>query len=68
MNLKKALLLAALILACPSAAPAQEGIKFPVGASSKVLGYAPLWAADKMGFFKRERLDAGAFRQVNEIF
>jgi ABC-type nitrate/sulfonate/bicarbonate transport system substrate-binding protein len=58
MDLKKALTLAWLILAVPVTAAADEGIKFPVGASSKVLGYAPLWAADKIGFFKREGLDA----------
>jgi ABC-type nitrate/sulfonate/bicarbonate transport system substrate-binding protein len=58
MDLKKVLRLACLILAIPTVAAAQEGIKFPVGASSKVLGYAPLWAADKIGFFKCEGLDA----------
>ncbi len=58
MDLKKVFRLTCLILAIPTVAVAQEGIKFPVGASSKVLGYAPLWAADKIGFFKREVLDA----------
>jgi len=36
---------------------AGEKFSFPVSASSKVLGYAPLWAADKKGFFDREGLD-----------
>ena len=58
MDLKIALRLACLIFAIPAVAAAQDGIKFPVGASSKVLGYAPLWAADKIGFFKRQGLDA----------
>jgi ABC-type nitrate/sulfonate/bicarbonate transport system substrate-binding protein len=58
MNLKKAWQVICLFFALPAVAAAQEGIKFPVGASSKVLGYGPLWAADKMGFLKREGLDA----------
>lgn len=58
MDLKKVLRLTYLVFAIPTVAAAQEGIKFPVGASSKVLGYAPLWAADKIGFFQREGLDA----------
>ncbi len=36
----------------------QEKVKFPVGASSRVLGFAPLWAAGKKGFLEREGLDA----------
>lgn len=47
-----------LILALPELAGAQEEIKFPVAASSKVLGYAPLWVASGMGFLKREGLDS----------
>jgi ABC-type nitrate/sulfonate/bicarbonate transport system substrate-binding protein len=38
-------------------ADAGERFNFPVSASSKVLGYAPLWVADKKGFFEREGLD-----------
>lgn len=37
---------------------AQEKIKFPVSASSKTLGYSPLWVAQKQGFFERQGLDA----------
>ncbi len=37
---------------------AQEKIKFPIGASSKTLGYGPLWAAAKQGFFDQQGLDA----------
>lgn len=41
-----------------SACLAQENIKFPVSASSKVLGYAPLWIAAKRGIFAQQGLDA----------
>ena len=58
MNLKIALQLACLILALPAGSVAGEAIKFPVAASSKVLGYAPLWVASGKGFFEREGLDA----------
>jgi ABC-type nitrate/sulfonate/bicarbonate transport system substrate-binding protein len=58
MDLKKTLWLICLILALPAVAAAQERIKFPVAASSKVLGYAPLWVASGMGFLKREGLDS----------
>ncbi len=37
---------------------AQESIKFPVAASSKVLGFAPLWVASGKGFLKQQGLDA----------
>jgi NitT/TauT family transport system substrate-binding protein len=48
----------ALIIGVPFArAEAQETIKFPVSVSSKTLGYGPLWAASKQGFFKRQGLD-----------
>lgn len=36
---------------------AQEKVRFPIGASSKTLGYGPLWLAQKTGFFDREGLD-----------
>lgn len=36
---------------------AQERIKFPVGVSSKVLGYGHLWAAWRLKYFEREGLD-----------
>ena len=40
-----------------SAAPAQDKPKIYFGASSKTLGYGPLWAAVKKGFLDREGLD-----------
>ncbi len=41
-----------------SSALAQEKTKFPLSASSKTLGYSPLWVASKLGFFDRQGLDA----------
>jgi ABC-type nitrate/sulfonate/bicarbonate transport system substrate-binding protein len=46
-----------LVVALSVVAAAQETVKFPVSASSKVLGYGPLWVADRKGFFTREGLD-----------
>src|SRR5215470_6652103 len=45
------------VLWISSPATAQEKIKFPVSASSKTLGYSPLWVAQKQGFFDRQGLD-----------
>ena len=56
MKLVRAIVIAGL-LAFASAAPAQETIKFPVSASSKTLGYSPIWVALKQGFFNRNGLD-----------
>src|SRR6267142_933391 len=36
----------------------QEKVKFPIAASSKTLGYGPLWVAWKHGFFDQQGLDA----------
>jgi hypothetical protein len=36
---------------------AQEKVKFPIGVSSKVLGYGHLWAAWRRDYFEREGLD-----------
>ena len=58
MDLRKALLVVGLFFALPVVVAAQEEIKFPVAASSKVLGFAPLWVASGMGFLKREGLDS----------
>ena len=40
-----------------STSAAQEKIKFPVSASSKTLGYSPLWVAWRQGFFEKNGLD-----------
>jgi ABC-type nitrate/sulfonate/bicarbonate transport system substrate-binding protein len=50
-----ALVIAAILIGAPCAA--QEKTRFPMGASSKVISYSPLWIAQKMGFFDREGLD-----------
>ena len=47
--------LAVLLLSLPCFG--QEKIKFPVSASSKTLGYSPVWVAWKQGFFERQALD-----------
>jgi len=40
-----------------STSSAQEKMKFPVSASSKTLGYSPLWVAWRQGFFEKNGLD-----------
>jgi NitT/TauT family transport system substrate-binding protein len=45
------------IVLLPAWGLAQEPSKFPVGVSSKVLGYGHLWAAWRLGYFEREGLD-----------
>jgi len=40
-----------------NSAPAQEKPKIFLGASSKTLGYSPLWVASKKGFFEQQGLD-----------
>jgi ABC-type nitrate/sulfonate/bicarbonate transport system substrate-binding protein len=35
----------------------QEKLKFPVSASSKTLGYSPLWVAHRQRFFDQQGLD-----------
>jgi ABC-type nitrate/sulfonate/bicarbonate transport system substrate-binding protein len=47
----------AFLLAVTESGLAQERVKFPVSASSKTLGYSPLWVAQKQGFFDRNALD-----------
>ena len=46
-----------LMIVLPVSLFAQERIKFPVGVSSKVLGYGHLWAAWRLGYFELEGLD-----------
>src|ERR1043166_5626711 len=46
-----------LVFLLPAFVSAQERIKFPVGVSSKVLGYGHLWAAWRLKYFEREGLD-----------
>lgn len=53
-------LIAVLFIVVSLTAPslAQDKVKFFAGASSKSLGYAPLWIAHKQGFFAQQGLDA----------
>jgi ABC-type nitrate/sulfonate/bicarbonate transport system substrate-binding protein len=46
-----------LVFLLPALGLAQEKFKFPVGVSSKVMGYGHLWAAWRRGYFEREGLD-----------
>lgn len=48
---------ALLGFALPACALAQAKSKFAVSAFTKTLAYAPLWVADKKGFFQREGLN-----------
>jgi hypothetical protein len=55
--MKQAICALLLVSLLPSWGLAQERIKFPVGVSSKVLGYGHLWAAWRLKYFEREGLD-----------
>ena len=55
--MKRSLITIFLILISATSASTQERVKFPVGVSSKVLGYGHLWAAWRRGYFEREGLD-----------
>ena len=46
-----------VILLWVSQGEAQEKPKIFVGASSKTLGYSPLWVAGRTGFFDQQGLD-----------
>jgi len=52
-----ALAFSLLLSAAGIAAAAEERVKLPVSASSKTLGYSPLWVAARQGFFERQGLD-----------
>src|SRR5215470_18520729 len=56
MDFKRAWLVICFLFALPAPSVAREEFEFPVAASSKDLGYAPLWVASGMGFLKREGL------------
>jgi ABC-type nitrate/sulfonate/bicarbonate transport system substrate-binding protein len=55
--MKRNVLVVLMISLLPSLGIAQERVKFPVGVSSKVLGYGHLWAAWRLKYFEREGLD-----------
>jgi ABC-type nitrate/sulfonate/bicarbonate transport system substrate-binding protein len=56
MNILSLIGALSMLLLPSSSAGVAEKFQFPVSASSRVLGYAPLWVADKKGFFEREGL------------
>jgi hypothetical protein len=43
-------LIAAVLLLAAGAGLSQDKPKIPISASSKTLGYSPLWVASKLGF------------------
>jgi ABC-type nitrate/sulfonate/bicarbonate transport system substrate-binding protein len=55
--MKPILLTLLLMFLFPPPGLPQERINFPVGVSSKVLGYGHLWAAWRLKYFEREGLD-----------
>ena len=55
--MKRTLCAFLLVLLLPVYGFTQERIKFPVGVSSKVLGYGHLWAPWRLKYFEREGLD-----------
>ena len=57
-TMKRTLSALVLLFLLPGVGRTQERIKFPVGVSSKVLGFGHLWAAWRLKYFEREGLDA----------
>src|SRR6266478_9845246 len=55
--MKRMLVALLLMFLLPAWGFTQERVKFPVGVSSKVLGYGHLWAAWRLKYFEREGLD-----------
>jgi len=55
--MKRTLSIFFLLFLLPASGLTQERIKFPVGVSSKVLGYGHLWAPWRLKYFEREGLD-----------
>ena len=45
----------------------QEKVKFPVNASSKTLGYSPLWVAHRQGFFDQQGMDVPLVLTANRV-
>ena len=48
---------AALVLCLLAVGSAQDRPRLPISASSKTLGYSPLWVASKFGFWDKQGLD-----------
>ena len=45
----------------------QEKVKFPVNASSKTLGYSPLWVAHRQGIFDQQGMDVPLVLTANRV-
>src|SRR6185295_11211666 len=52
-----AVILVFLVAAFETCGAAEDRVKVPLSASSKTLGYSPLWVAARQGFFERQGLD-----------
>src|ERR1041385_4353427 len=52
-----AVILVFLVAAFETCGAAEDRVKLPLSASSKTLGYSPLWVAARQGFFERQGLD-----------
>jgi NitT/TauT family transport system substrate-binding protein len=56
-HLARVSLICGILASLFTVALAQEKTKLPISASSKTLGYSPLWVASKLGFFDKQGLD-----------
>jgi ABC-type nitrate/sulfonate/bicarbonate transport system substrate-binding protein len=53
---KMGLILVVFFLSVPPPGAAQERLHFPISVASKTVGFVPVWAAWKLGYFEREGL------------
>jgi ABC-type nitrate/sulfonate/bicarbonate transport system substrate-binding protein len=51
-----AIFITLIVLSLANASYGQEKARFPISVASKTVGFVPVWAAWKMGFFEREGL------------
>ena len=55
--MRLAVILVFLVAVCETCRAAEDKVKVPLSASSKTLGYSPLWVAARQGFFDLQGLD-----------
>jgi ABC-type nitrate/sulfonate/bicarbonate transport system substrate-binding protein len=55
--MRAAVIFVVLLVAFEPCGAAEDRVKVPLSASSKTLGYSPLWVAARQGFFERQGLD-----------
>ena len=55
--MRAAVIFVLLVVAFEPCRAAEDKVKVPLSASSKTLGYSPLWVAARQGFFERQGLD-----------